>query len=33
MTFIGRMDQVIADLMKDLNVNFDVEVGTAYKNL
>jgi hypothetical protein len=32
-TFIGRMDQVIADLMKDLNVNFDVEVGIAYPNL
>jgi hypothetical protein len=25
-TFIGRMDQVIAVLMKDLNVNFDVKV-------
>jgi hypothetical protein len=33
MIFIGRMDQVMADLMKDLNINFDVEVGTAYKIL
>jgi hypothetical protein len=32
-TFIGRMDQVIADLMKDLNVNLDVEVGITYTNL
>jgi hypothetical protein len=33
MTFIGRMDQVIADLMKNLNVSFNVDVGIAYPNL